>query len=85
MQSLLDTLFDGDYSVAWSKPSQTYYELLKTAAVYNELVEDTMGSTFADQYIYAYEAASRQLQKEAFRAGARFGFRLRHELEEDSP
>lgn len=85
MQSLLDSLFEGEYSVAWSKPSQTYYELLRTANIYNEQVEEVMGSDFADQYIYAYEAASKQLQKEAFRTGARFGFQLRHELEKDNP
>lgn len=85
MDNLLDRLFEGEYSVAWEKPSQTYYKLLRTANIYNEQVEAMMGEEFADQYIYAYEAASKQLQKEAFRAGVRFGLQLRHELDEKSP
>lgn len=84
MDRLLDKVFEGSYAPAQEEPSKAYYEIAKTMNSYTQKVIDTMGRKFADQYIYAYEDASFQLQKEAFRAGVRFGFQLRQELSEEN-
>lgn len=82
MDMLLDKIFEGAYAPAQEKPSKEYYALAKVSNGYSKKVARMMGKKFADEYIYAYEDASFQLQKEAFRAGVRFGFQLRKELSE---
>lgn len=82
MDMLLDKIFEGAYAPAQEQPSETYFKLMNKTEVYSDQLVKKMGKQFVTEYTYVCEDASFQLQKEAFRAGVRFGFQLRKELSE---
>lgn len=83
MENLLDQLFEGEYSPMEEPPSERCKQLKKQLTVYTDQIVETMGMNFMDELLYASADLTHQLQKEAFREGVRFSFRLYRDLWEE--
>lgn len=82
MKSLLDELFDGEFDLAAKPTSAEYRRLIQQTDVYVEMIHDTLGLRFLDDYTFAQADVTDLMQKEAFREGVRFGIRFCRELPE---
>lgn len=82
MKSLLDELFDGEYDLSTKPISAEYRRLIQQTDVYVEMIHDTLGLRFLDDYTFAQADVTDLMQKEAFREGVRFGIRFCRELPE---
>lgn len=83
MENLLDQMFEGEYSPMNAPPSERCKQLKKQLIVYTDQIVATMGMTFMDGLFFAAADLAHQLQKEAFREGVRFSFRLYRDLWEE--